>query len=56
MNDRFLKFLDEREIKEKKPIDCRQGIAERLLEKYKPTKGLSAIYAGRKNIEKGLAA
>ena len=56
MNDRFLKFVKEREIKEKKPIDYSQGIAERLLEKYKPTKGLSAIDGGRKDIEKGLAA
>ena len=56
MNDRFLKFVEEREIKGKKPIDYSPGIAKRLLEKYKPTKGLSSIDGGRKDIEKGLAA
>ena len=55
-NNRFLKFIEEGEIKVKKPIDYSQGIAERLLEKYKPTKGLSSIDGGSKDIEKELAA
>ena len=55
-NEHFLKFVEGKELKEKKLIDYSQGIAERLLEKYKPTKGLSAIDGGRKDIEKGLAA
>ena len=55
-NDRFLGIIQGRELKEKKLIDYSQGITERLLEKYKPTKGLSAIDGGRKDIEKGLAA
>ena len=56
INEHLLNLLEESEIKGKKPNDYTQGIAERLLEKYKPSKGLSAIDGGRKDIEKGLAA
>ena len=55
-NDRFLEIIQEREFKEKKPIDYSQGITERLLKKYKPRKGLSAIDGRRKDIQKELAA
>ena len=55
-NDHFLEIIQEREFKGKKVIDYSQGITERLLEKYKPTKGLTAINGGRKDIEEGLAA
>ena len=56
MNNTFLKLAGERETKENKPIDYSQSITKRLLEKYKPSKKLSAIDGGRKDIEKGQAA
>ena len=43
-------------MNEAKPIDYSQSITKKLLEKYKPTKKLSAIDGGRKDIEKGQAA
>ena len=55
-NERILKLVEVKELKGKKLIDYSQGITERLLEKYKPTKGLSVIDSGSKDIAKRLAA